>query len=264
MDIIAAHQQGLIEQLDSEVDALAGRPCDQAQRAVVLHHLYDHSRGAHRWALGEARRSLLIAAGLGRLQRRLDRWGWTVRERDRAEIALDALAAALGEDMRARTIAAYRAYRLSATKALRGEAEACLSSGLLAALDRCHVARREREGLPDDALISLAEESDKLAEAASDNAGLEAAWTAIVATGLGRAAKKLLGARVLARQRARDDRKGWERAERELRADPALPAAFRANPAQHFYALQSALIERRRKQWRELCDLETNAVALAA
>ena len=41
-------------------------------------------------------------------------------------------------------------------------------------------------------------------------------------------------------------------------------SAFRANPAQHFYAMHRALAERRRQQWRELCDLDENAVALAA
>ena len=51
MDIIAAHQQGLIEQLDAEVEALAGRPHDHSQRAIVLLHLYEHSKGGHGWAL---------------------------------------------------------------------------------------------------------------------------------------------------------------------------------------------------------------------
>jgi len=44
----------------------------------------------------------------------------------------------------------------------------------------------------------------------------------------------------------------------------ALPASFRANPAQHFYALQQMLCERRRQQWREACDLEPDAFELAA
>ena len=52
MDIIAAHQQGLIEQLEEDVKALAGRLRDHGQRAVVLHHLYDHSRGIHGWTSG--------------------------------------------------------------------------------------------------------------------------------------------------------------------------------------------------------------------
>ena len=76
MDIIAAHQQGLTEQLEEEVAALAGRARDHGQRAMVLHHLYDHSRGAHAWALAEARRALRIAEGLEALAKRLGRWGW--------------------------------------------------------------------------------------------------------------------------------------------------------------------------------------------
>ena len=264
MDIIAAHQQGLIEQLEAEVDALAGRPSDHAQRAVVLHHLYDHSLGAHRWALCEARRSLLIASGIARLRRRLDRWGWTVREWGGAREALDTLAAALGEESRARTIAAYRCYRLSATAALRGEAEAVLAPELLAALDECHAARRDGRTPDPDIALALGEASERLAESVTPAGQLDTAWAAIGQCGLERSANRLLGPQALARCHATGQRKGWDRLERELRANPALPASFRANPAQHFYALQRILTERRRQQWRELCDLETDAVALAA
>jgi len=95
MDIIAAHQHGLIEQLDDEVLALAGRVTDHAQRAMVLHHLYDHSRGNHVWALAEARQSLRIASGIARLERRIARWGWTVLKRDQAVFALEQMADAI-------------------------------------------------------------------------------------------------------------------------------------------------------------------------
>ena len=264
MDIIAAHQQGLIEQLDGEVQALAGRTKDHAQRAMVLHHLYDHSRGSHVWALAEARRSLRIASGIARLERRIVRWGWTVRNRDQAAAALARLADALGEAAQARMVAAYRAYRLSATKALRDEAEATLPDALLGALDQCHHHRREGESLPAETGLALAEESERLADASVDHDALAQAWDLVEATGLRRSARRLLGARILARRRARDERRGWSRADQQLRRDPALPAAFRANPAQHFYALQRVLVERRRQHWRELCDLEADAVALAA
>jgi hypothetical protein len=264
MDIIAAHQQGLIEQLDGEVEALGGRPRDHAQRAMVLHHLYDHSRGSHVWALAEARRSLRTAQGIARLERRVSRWGWTVRKPEQAEAALEKLAEALGEATRGRTIAAYRAYRLSATKALRGEAEATLPGALLGALDQCHHHRREGESLPADISLLLDEESERLAEASIDHDALADAWGMVEATSLRRAARRLLGPKALANCRARDERKGWVRIDRELRRDPALPAAFRANPAQHFYAMHRALADRRRQQWRELCDLEADAVALAA
>jgi len=264
MDIIAAHQQGLIEQLDAEVEALAGRLGDHGQRAMVLHHLYEHSRGGHVWALAEARENLRIASGVGQLERRLDRWGWTIRERHRASAALDMLAGALGEVSRERTIASYRAYRLSATKALRTRADESLPPELLIALDRCHLARREDADLPGEISHALAEESERLAETAANCGLLDAAWAEIDATGLAKAARRLLGEKTLARYRARDERKGWARVERMLRNDASLPASFRLNPAQHFYALQLSLAQRRRKQWGELCDQEQDAVALAA
>ena len=264
MDIIAAHQQGLIEQLDNEVQALGGRARDHAQRAMVLHHLYDHSRGSHVWALAEARRSLWIADGIARLERRISRWGWTVLKREMAEASLQELSEALGEAARSRMIAAYRAYRLSATKALRVEAEASLPEALLDALDQCHRFRREGERLPAEITQLLDEESERLADASVDHEALDRAWTLVEATGLGRSAKRLLGPKIFARRRAREERRGWARVEGELRSDPALPAAFRANPAQHFYALQRLLAERRRQHWRELCDLEADSVALAA
>jgi len=264
MDIIAAHQQGLIEQLDAEVEALAGRPRDHAQRAIVLHHLYEHSKGGHAWALAEARRALRIASGLARLEKRLARWNWTVRNPDGARHALDVLAHALGEAARLRTIAAYRAYRLSTTKALRGEAEARLPASLLEAFDECHAARREGLMMTTEALGLLSEESERLAEAAVDHGKLDAAWAAVESTGLGRSARRLLSEKSLARFKARDERRGWATVEPRLRNDPSLPVSFRANPAQHFYALQNALAERRRKQWREEADREPDAFELAA
>ena len=264
MDIIAAHQQGLIEQLDNEVQALGGRARDYAQRAMVLHHLYDHSRGSHFWALAEARRSLLLAAGIARLEKRIARWGWTVPRQHEAKVALERLAEALGEASKSRMIAAYRAYRLSTTKALRGEAEATVPEPLLDALDQCHRFRREGESLPEDLGLILVSESEHLAEASTDRDALDEAWKAIEATGLHRAAKRLLGPKAVARCTAKDERKGWDRVDSELRRDPALPPAFHANPAQHFYALQRMLSDRRRQHWRELCDLEAGSVALAA
>ncbi len=263
MDIIAAHRHGLIEQLDAEAAALAGRGGDHGQRAMVLHHLYDHSRSAHAWALAEARGALRIAAGIAGLQRRLDRWGWAIGDRDQARGALELLAEALGRADRARTMAAYRAYRLSATVALRNEAEAQLPVALLESLDNCHAARRAGTDLAPDARQLLAEESEKFAVAAVDSAGVDMAWAAIDATGLRRAARRL-GDKALARAAARDERRGDARVELQLRNDPALPASFRANPAQHFYALQQMLRERRRQQWREACDREPDAFELAA
>lgn len=262
MDIIAAHQQGLIEQLEEEIAALAGRPRDHAQRAIVLHHLYDHSRGAHQWALAEARRELHIAEALGELTQRVDRWGWVISDREGARVALARLAEALGEASRARCAATYSAYRLSATQALRSEAKQRVPGELLALLDRCHAARRSGDAEVD--LTALAEQSELHAASRVEGAALASAWAALQQTGIGRAASKLLGDKTLASLSGRDARRGWARIERELRNDPALPAAFRANPAQHFYALHRGLAERRRQQWREACDREPDAFELAA
>jgi hypothetical protein len=264
MDIIAAHQQGLIEQLDDEVAALAGRGRDHSQRAVVLHHLYDHSGGSHGWALAEARREILISSGLAALKRKLGQWNWRGANRDQERVALEHLAHALGEAGRARTAAAYRAYRLSATKALRAEAEASLPPALLIAFDQCHAARRAGHQYAAEARLALADESERLADAAVDRAALDAAWTAIDASRLRRATHRLLGEPALAYVAARDERRGSAKVERLLLGEAALPASFRANPAQHFYALQQMLRERQRKQWREACDQEPDAFELAA
>jgi hypothetical protein len=81
---------------------------------------------------------------------------------------------------------------------------------------------------------------------------------------LRRAARRLVGDHAIARAAALDERRGNIWVEQQLRDDPALPASFRANPAQHFYALQHMLRERRRQQWREDCDREPDAFELAA
>ena len=264
MDIIAAHRDGLIEQLDLDVSALAGRGGDHAQRAVVLHHLFDHSRGNHLWALAEARRSLRVGAGLVALERRLDRWGWLSGSRDQAQAALEEFAQALGEVQRRRTIFAYRAYRVMSSLALRDEAEASLDPSLLELLGQCHAARRSGEAMAAEVRDELAALSETFAAQAVDRKSLERAWAAIEATGLRRAAARLLGDKTLARAAAKDAKRGARRIELELRADRALPSSFRANPAQHFYALQQMLRERRRQQWREACDQVPDAFELAA
>ena len=219
MDIIAAHQQGLIEQLEEEGRALAGRPRDHVQRAIVLHHLFDHSRGAHEWALAEARRELRIARALAALDRRIERWGWLMPGREAAAAALTQLGQALGRASRARCAVAYRAYRMSAAPALQGEAERQLSPALLDALQQCHAARRAGAAVDADLRTGLWERSEQLAADAVDHDELSAAWAAIEPTALRRLARRLLGVRALERACARDRRPGWSRIERELRAD---------------------------------------------
>jgi len=264
MDILAAHRDGLIEQLDLEVAALAGRSRDHAQRAVVLHHLFDHSRGNHLWALAEARRTLRIASGLARLGRRVNQWGWLSGNRDKAREALERLTEALCDSDRSRTISAYRAYRVSSAQALREEAEASLDPTLLGLLDECHAARRIGISLSCDSQGELARLSEELAKGSVDLGQIRVAWESIEATGLKRVAKRLLGDKALARKAAVDLRRGATRVERDLRADRALPPSFRINPAQHFYALVHLLRDRRRQQWREACDQEPDAFELAA
>ncbi|HEY0629414.1 MAG TPA: hypothetical protein VGD23_08805, partial [Sphingomicrobium sp.] len=229
--------------------------------AIVLHHLYDHSRGSHEWALAEARRQLRIARALAALDRRIERWGWLMPAREAAAAALKQLAEAIGVASRARCAAAYRAYRLSAAPALQGEAQRRLSPEMLGALQRCHDARRSGGAIGADDVRDLWECSEQLA---IDHDELNAAWAAIELTGLGRPARRLLGEHALERACARDRKRGWGKIERELRNDPLLPRSFRANPAQHFYALQLALADRRRQQWREACDREPDAFELAA
>jgi hypothetical protein len=264
MDIIAAHQQGLIEKLAEEAAALSGRPKDFGQRAVVLHHLYDHSRGHHHWALAEARRELRIAEAIDRLRRRLSRWGWLAARRERARLALEALAEALGAQAQSRCAAAYTAYRLAGARSLRDEADRSLPGQLIEALTACHAARRAGAEMSGDELGNLFEGSEAFATASVAAEALEVAWLEIDATGLRRAARRLLGGSRTEKSLFRDRKLGWHKVEAALRQDPALPASFQANPAQHFYALQNLLAERRRQQWREECDRETDAFELAA
>jgi hypothetical protein len=264
MNIIAAHQQGLIEQLEDEVAAIAGRARDYGQRAMVLYHLFDHSRGAHEWALAEAQRQLRIADGLGTLAKQLGRWGWLFSRQEQTSCTLAQLAGAMGEEARARCAAAYFAYRLSATPALRGEADQRLPADYLQALDKCHWARRSGEGVPAETVARLAEQTELHARAAIDHDLVTAAWSAIGATWLARSASRLLGPKSLARAETGDRRRGRAKVEQALRYDRRLPASFRANPAQHFYALRHALAERRRQRWREACDREPDSFELAA
>lgn len=263
MDIIAAHQEGLLEQLDAEVADLAGRPRDHGQRAIVLHHLYDHSRGAHSWALAEARQALRIAARLQKLERFVERWGWRIRGREQAKAALQLLAESLGSERQERTAATYRAYRMTATAALLPVAEERLPADLCGALFLCHRARRDAAAMPASEITTLAEASENWACGSVDAASIQQAWDAVRLSGLRRVAHQLLGSQALAKAAMRDARKGGPKLETEVRNHRLLPGAFTANPAQHFYALQLALANRRRQQWREACDAD-EAVALAA
>ncbi|QDP20217.1 hypothetical protein [Sphingomonas xanthus] len=261
MDILSAHRHGLGEQLDGEVQSLAGRWQDHGQRAVVLHHLYDHSRGQLGWALAEARSALRIAAAADLLVRRTGRWAWLRGNGADAGAAVDTLLEAIGEQARARCIRIHRAYRLTSTPALRPIAEQQLPGELIESFDRCHGARRGYGGGAGDRLFDLCEE---LAKDCGEPDRIAAAWSEIARTSAGASALRLLGERTRAKAAARDRKLGWDRVERALRSDTALPAAFRANPAQYFYALQQRLAERRRTLWSQTCDGVPDAFEIAA
>jgi len=170
----------------------------------------------------------------------------------------------MAETSRARCTAAYLAYRLSATEALRGEAEHRLPPALLGLLDQCHRSRRSGDGVPEDRLAELAEQSELHARTAVADEMLLNAWSAVDATWIRRPAHRLLAETMLVRREARDRKRGLHKVEMELLDDPQLPTSFRANPAQHFYALQLGLAQRRRQRWREACDREPGSFELAA
>lgn len=262
MDIIAAHQQGLIERLDEECDALGGRAKDFGQRAVVLHHLYDHSVGAHGWALLEARRQLELMGLIAKLTKRAKAIWWSSRRRDTALASVECLATALGEDARRRCVEAYRAYRLTATAALEELAGQRLPPELALMLGECHARRRAGMPLSRISREQLLQTSED--HVAGEGAAITDALSALPEKRLAAIAVKSLRAGVALHDFARAEKKGWSRVERFVREHAALPAGFRANPAQHFYALQHGLAEKKRKEWRNACDAASDTVALAA
>jgi len=120
MDIIAAHRDGLTQKLDLECADLAGRARDFGQRAIVLHHLYDHSLGGHWWALVEAARQMEIDRALQALDAKAGSWWRGRKAQEAVRAALGELRTALGEEQARRTRVAYRMYRMAGTPALAG------------------------------------------------------------------------------------------------------------------------------------------------
>lgn len=264
MDIISAHQLGLLEQLEADASSLAGRAGDHHQRAVVLYHLFDHSGGAHDWALAEAVRELHLAAGVCKLWAWLDRWGWTVPDRVGVTQAMETLVASIGLASRQRCMAAYRAYRVTAVAALKGEAGRFLGPELFTALAQCHQCRRAGEALADELRECLFGGSEQLAGRAVEADGFSVAWNKVESSRARRVARKLLGAKPVKRSSVRPSARTRAKMERMLMRSPLLPASFRANPSQHFFTLQFGLAQRRRKQLHDYCDAETGAFGLAA
>ena len=260
MDLIASHQQGLIERLDEEALALAGRPQDFGQRAVVLHHLYDHSVGAHGWALLEAQRQLEAAKGLRALRKTVGKFWLRRRARDAAAKALETLAQMLGEAAQERCRAAYRAYRMTATAATEEEASQDLPCELALLLGECHARRRAGMPLSVMTRVQLCSQS----ESHTGEANLANAWAVILTTPIGKEARKQLRDAIAPSDFVKAEKKGWSRLEQSVRNDPTLPAAFRANPAQHFYALKNSMAEKKRKEMRDAADAEAETVIIAA
>ena len=85
---------------------------------------------------------------------------------------------------------------------LRGEAEASLPVNLLRSFDQCHAARRSDDTVASEVRIALSQQCDELVSAACDAAAMDAAWEAIAATRLGRAAQQLIGDKALYRAKA--------------------------------------------------------------
>lgn len=247
MDIIAAHREGLTEKLELECTDLAGRGRDFGQRAIVLHHLYDHSLGGHWWALLEAVRQMEMDRALQALEAKAGAWWRGGKAQGAARAALGELRTALGEEQARRTATAYRLYRMAGTPAL---AETLADSDHARRLIELHALRRDGQGIGADGAASLVEAVEADVGCDPDGA-VAAAWALVDVSHLGKPARRALKRSDLAQSVARYRKKGWPKLERTLREDPFLPAAFRANPAQHFYALQHGLADRRRKDWVE-------------
>ena len=87
MNIIASHQWGLVEQLEAEAVALAGRGRDSAQRALVYHHVADMLGLAHGFALLSAHGALSVDAAVERMQRRVRKSWWRLKRAERLRAA---------------------------------------------------------------------------------------------------------------------------------------------------------------------------------
>ena len=251
MDIIASHQHGLAEQLAHEAAALAGRDRDAVQRAIVGHHLYQHSGGRHTFALIAAAASLALDRRLARLAksaRAAKRWP---RRDDALAGRLELFAGEARRIDRERCEALLLAYRLATTPGLRGA-----DVGGDAALAGAYGAGDAR----DDYLTHL-----RWAEARW-GARIEAAIDALTWIKPPRDLTRAVGAlRLPIEQYDRAARKGWAKTERLLTADRALPRGFAGNPGQHYYAIQRALADKRRKLKGEWPDFDpADAVAIAA
>ena len=246
MNIIASHQSGLVEQLDAEALALAGRGRDSAQRALVYHHVANMLGRAHGFALLAAHGALGIDAAVAQLERAARRAWWRLKRAERA--ALAERVAAFGDMLRAldaeRCRGVLMAYRLAATPGLGGEAARRLDPDLLAALRGAQSARGQADARARRALFDAHQRwAEELFGERLEQAMADLAWP--LAPRLLREA--VAAVRIPARAFDRAERSGLARIERRLRASKALPPLFAANPAQAFFQLQRHVAERRRR-----------------
>jgi len=247
MNIIASHQSGLIEQLDAEAVALAGRGRDSAQRALVYHHVADMLGLAHGFALLAAHGALGIDAAVARMERAARRAWWRLKRAERA--ALVERVVAFGLRLRAldaeRCSGVLMAYRLAATPGLGGEAARRLDPDLLAALRAAQSARGQADARSRRALFEAHQRwAEALFGERLDQAIADLAWP--LEPRLLRDA--VAAVRIPGRAYDRAERRGLARIERRLRASKSLPPLFAANPAQAFFQLQRHVAERRRRE----------------
>jgi hypothetical protein len=246
MDIIASHRIGLVEQIATESAALAGGQRDAVQRAIICHHVADLLGQAHGYALLAAEAALAIDGAVARLARAARRWH--PRRSRAARLALGERVAAFGATLRdldaERCADMLMAYRLVATPGLSDEAARRLEPGMLVALGAALAARGEADAALRRALFTAhrdwaeARFGPRLADAIAvlDWPGPRSLLDA--ATG-----QLLIGQARFERA----ERRGLARVARRLRASKLFPAAFAANPAQVFFALQRQIVERRRR-----------------
>jgi hypothetical protein len=230
MDLISAHRDGLAAQLAAEAHGLAGRGGDHVQRAIVYHHLFDHSGGRHAYALLAAEGALAIEAALEAMRGAAKHALWRLRGPRRAAMiarierfgeALAAIDAARCEAM----WVAYRAAQHEATAALVPPALGGLREGDGETLFKAHQAwAEERWGLEIEVALD----------------GL--AWPLAPAP----VAAAVRALRIPVDRFAKARRQGLRKVEAGILADKRLPPKFAANPAHHYYILQRHMAERRR------------------
>ncbi len=263
MNIIESHRLGLIEQLESEASALAGRGRDAAQRAVVYHHVADMLGLAHGYALLSAHGALAIDEAVAGMGRRARRAMWCLSRSERAALAvrIATFGATLRELDAERCAGLLMAYRLAATPSLSAAATKRLDGDLLAALRTAQSVRGQADAAARRTLfIAHQNWAEALIGERIDQAIAAIEWP-LSERALSRAINAL---RLPLPAFERADRQGLARIERRLRVSKALPAAFKANPAQAFFQLQRQIAERRRSGADDDQMSPDDAVRLAA